>query len=166
MPGFNVIVKKAMAGSNPMPEGMGNRGFAEYRCPVTLEGGGMYCELASDPLIAVSRQNEIAKRSVAKPRWKEGTIKESWAVGDWSVTISGIIVADSEEQLEQAVMELDAVCAVRQSVEVTCPVLNRQYGITRLAIESLQLPFTPGELNQQFTIQAVSDTSHELLEEV
>lgn len=163
--GINVIVKKGLSGGT-LPEGMGNLGFSQYRCPVTLEGGGMYCELAADPLIAVSRANEIARRSVAKPARKEGTIKESWAVGDWSVTISGVIIATTEEELEQAIMELDAVCAVRQSVEVTCPALNDLYGITRLAIERLDLPFTPGELNQQFTIQALSDTSHELLEEV
>ena len=150
---------------NP-PQGMGNAGFAQYQCPVTLEGGGMYCELQSDPLITVERANDVVRRSVAKPRWKEGTVKESWAVGDWQVTIAGVIVADTREQLEQAVMEIDAVCAVRESVEVTCPLLNRQYGITRLAVTQLQLPFTPGELNQQFTITALSDTSHELLEEL
>lgn len=160
------IVRPATTNLNPLPTGMGNLGFTEYTCPVTLEGGGMYCKLAADPLIAVSRTNEIAKRSVAKPRWNEGTIKESWAVGDWQINITGIIIADSKEHLEQAVMKLDAVCLVRESLGVTCPVLNDFYGITRLAIESLQLPFTPGVLNQQFTIQAVSDTSHELLEEV
>ena len=160
------IVRPATSDRSPLPQGMGNRGFAEYQCPVTLEGSYIYCELASDPLIAVSRQNEIAKRSVAKPRWKEGTIKESWAVGDWQVNISGVIIADSKEELEKAIMEIDAVCQVRESVKVTCPVLNDIYGICSLAIESLQLPFTPGELNQQFTITALSDTSHELLEEV
>lgn len=160
------IVRPATSDRSPLPQGMGNRGFAEYTCPVTLEGGGMYCELASDPLIAVSRANEIARRSVAKPRWKEGTVKESWAVGDWQVNISGIIVADSKEQLERAVMQIDAVCLVRESLAVTCPLLNDQYGITRLAVERLDLPFTPGELNQQFTITALSDTSHELLEEI
>jgi len=125
----------------------------------------MYCELQSDPLIAVQRDNEIARRSVAKPK-KEGTIKESWAVGDWNVTISGIIVADTKDDLQMAVMALEAVCAVRESVAVTCPLLNKQYLIDHLAIGQLQLPFTPGELNQQFTITAYSDTSHQLLEEI
>ena len=159
------IVRKAIAKVFPMPQGMGNSGFAEYTCPVTLEGGGMYCELQSDPLIAVQRDNEIARRSVAKPK-KEGTIKESWAVGDWNVTISGIIVASTKKELEQAVMTLDAVCAARESVDITCPLLNEQYGINHIAIGQLQLPFTPGELNQQFTISAWSDTSHQLLEEI
>ena len=159
------IVRQAIAKVFPMPQGMGNNGFAEYICPVTLEGGGMYCELQSDPLIAVQRDNEIARRSVAKPK-KEGTIKESWAVGDWNVTISGIIVADTKDDLQMAVMALEAVCAVRESVAVTCPLLNEQYHIDHLAIGQLQLPFTPGELNQQFTITAYSDTSHQLLEEI
>lgn len=150
----------------PLPQGMGNSGFIEYKCPVTFEGSYIYCELASDPLIAVSRANEIAKRSVAKPRDHEGTIKESWAVGDWQVTISGIIVAETKEELNKAVMQIDSVCMARESVKVTCPALNDVYGITRLAIERLDLPFTPGELNQQFTITALSDTSHELLEEL
>ena len=148
-----------------MPQGMGNRGFAEYVCPVTLKGGGMEVELEADPLIAVSRQNDVACRSVAKPQ-REGTVKESWAVGDWSVTISGVIIATSEEELWQSVRQLQWICAVRESLEVTCPPLNEQYEIMRIAVTQLQLPFTPGLLNQQFTINALSDTSHELLEEL
>ena len=149
-----------------MPQGMGNNGFAQFTCPVTLEGDDVYCELQSDPLIALQRDNDIARRSVAKPGKNEGTIKESWAVGDWEVNISGIIVAASEDELHEAVQELQWICAVRESLEVTCPPLNDQYDITRLAITQLQLPFTPGLLNQQFTITAISDTSHELLEEL
>lgn len=148
-----------------MPAGMGNQGFAEYTCPVTLKGGGIEVELEADPLIAVGRQNEIARRSVAKPQ-REGTIKESWAVGDWEVNISGVIIAKTEEELWQSVRHLSWICAVRESLEVTCPPLNEQYDIMRLAITQLQFPFTPGLLNQQFTITAVSDTSYELLEEV
>ena len=156
---------RSIAEKWPMPEGMGNRGFAEYTCPVTLKGGGIEVELEADPLIAVGRQNEITRRSVAKPK-QEGTIKESWAVGGWSVSISGVIIAETEEELWQSVRQLQWICTVRESLEVTCPPLNEQYDIMRLAIASLQLPFTPGELNQQFTITAYSDTSHELLEEL
>ena len=47
-----------------MPQGMGNNGFAQFTCPVTLEGDDVYCELQSDPLIALQRDNEIARRSV------------------------------------------------------------------------------------------------------
>lgn len=160
------IVRQAIAKEFPMPQGMGNNGFAQFTCPVTLEGDDVYCELQSDPLIALQRDNEIARRSVAKPRRNEGTIKENWAVGDYNVTISGVIVATTKEELEQAVMAVDGVCSERKSVRVTCPLLNEQYGITHLAIGQLQLPFTPGELNQQFTITAWSDTSHQLLEEI
>lgn len=160
------IVRQAIAKEFPMPQGMGNNGFAQFTCPVTLEGDDVYCELQSDPLIALQRDNEIARRSVAKPRRNEGTIKENWAVGDYNVTISGVIIATTKEELEQAVMAVDGVCSERKSVRVTCPLLNEQYGITHLAIGQLQLPFTPGELNQQFTITAWSDTSHQLLEEI
>ena len=159
------MVRAAAAKAFPMPEGMGNKGFAEYSCPTTLVGGGLTVQLASDPVIAVGRGNEIARRSVAKPE-KQGTIKESWAVGDWSVTIGGIIIAETEEDFLLAVDELQTICAVRESVEVTCNILNYLYGITRIAIERLDLPFTPGMFNQQFTITAYSDTSYELLEEV
>ena len=160
------IVSPATSDRSPLPQGMGNYGFNEYRCPVTLEGDGVKVELKADPLIAVVRANDVVRRSVAKPRLKEGTVKESWAVGDWEVNISGIIVAASEDELHEAVQELQWICAVRESLEVTCPPLNDQYDITRLAITQLQLPFTPGLLNQQFTITALSDTSHELLEEL
>lgn len=158
-------MRRAIAEKWPMPEGMGNKGFAEYACPVTLKGGGLELDLEADPMIAVGRQNEVVCRSVAKPK-KDGTIKESWAVGDWSVSIGGIIIAQTEEELWQSVNQLSQICAVRESLEITCPPLNEQYDIFRLAITNLQLPFTPGLLNQQFTITALSDTSHELLEEV
>lgn len=158
-------MRRSIAEKWPMPDGMGNRGFAEYTCPVTLKGGGLDVDFGADPLIAVGRQNVVVCRSVAKPQ-KEGTIKESWAVGDWSVNISGIIIAKTEEELRQSVRQLQWICAVRESLEVTCPLLNEQYDIMRLAITNLQLPFTPGLLNQQFTITALSDTSHELLEEL
>ena len=162
--GLNLI-KKAIAERWPMPTGMGNWGFSEYACPVTLKGGGIEVELEADPLIAVGRKNEVVCRSVAKPQ-RDGTIKENWAVGDWNVTISGIIIAETEEELWQSVRQLQWICAVRESLEVTCPPLNEQYGIMRLAITELQLPFTPGLLNQQFNISAYSDESYELLEEL
>lgn len=162
--GLNVI-RQAIAKQFPVPTGMGNKGFAEYCCPVTLSGGGKVCNLQSDPLIAVSRANDIAKRSVAKPS-NPGTIKESWAVGDWKITISGVVIAETKEDLANAIREISDICALRESVEITCNVLNDLYDVTRVAIENLELPSTPGMLNQQFSITAVSDTSHELLEEI
>lgn len=159
------ILRQAVAEEIPQPTGMGSLGWSEYTCPVVLDGGGLHCRIMSDPLIAVGRGNEIARRSVAKPK-REGTIKENWAVGDWNVNISGIIIAKTVEEMQAAVRELSAICAVRESVEITCPPLNDIHDITRIAIADLQLPFTPGELNQQFTITAYSDTSYELLEEL
>lgn len=159
------IVRQAVADEFPLLEGMGNAGFSEFVCPVTLEGNGLQVRLASDPIIAVSRQNEIAKRSVAKPRMR-GSVKESWAVGDWDVNLSGVIIAESQDELERQIRELTEICAVRESVSVTCPPLNDLYDITKLAIRSIQFPATPGECNQQFNISAYSDESYELLEEL
>jgi len=158
-------IKIARHESGNAPKGMGNRGFAEYTCPVTLKGDGVTVKLAADPLIAVRRANNVVCRSIAKPR-HEGTVKESWAVGDWEISIAGVIIADTQEELAEWVQELQWICAVRESLEITCPPLNEQYDITRIAVKQLQLPFTPGLLNQQFTITALSDTSHELLEEL
>lgn len=163
--GINLIRLKA-ASRYPMPQGMGNIGFCkEYESPVTLMGGGKEFNLPCDPLIAVGRSNEIVKRSVAKPNG-QGSIKESWAVDDWAVTISGIIVAKTKDELNADLKALSEICALRESLAVTCPPLNDHYGINNLAIERLDFPFTPGELNQQFSITAVSDESHELLEEL
>ena len=153
------IVRPATSDRSPLPQGMGNSGFIEYKCPVTLEGSWLKCELKSDPLITVSRPNEIKCRSIAKPV-SAGTVKESWAVGDWEVTI-----ADTEDELLEHVQLLSEICKLRESLEVTClPLFN--LGIFSLAVKQLQLPFTPGLLNQQFTITALSDTSHELLEKL
>ena len=159
------LVRLAAAKAWPMPKGMGNCGFAEYSCPVTLKGEGLDVNLDADPLIAVSRTNNVVCRSVAKPQ-KQGTVKESWSVGDWEITIAGVIIAETKEELWQSVLQLRWVSEMRESLEITCPPLNEQYDITRIAVKQLQLPFTEGELNQQFTITALSDTSHELLEKL
>lgn len=145
--------------------GMENKGVYEYTCPVTLSGGGMTYRLKSDPIIAVSRANEIVKRSVAKPK-NDGSIKESWAVGDWKVVIGGVIIAETKEELKEHVKFLVKMSALRQSLDVTCNVLNDLYDIISVAIEDLQMPATPGMLNQEFIISAVSDKSFELLEEL
>lgn len=158
-------MRLALAKAWPMPKGMGNCGFAEYSCPVTLKGEGLDVNLDADPLIAVSRTNNVVCRSVAKPQ-KQGTVKESWSVGDWEITIVGVIIAETKEELWQSVLQLRWVSEMRESLEITCPPLNEQYDITRIAVKQLQLPFTEGELNQQFTITALSDTSHELLEKL
>lgn len=158
-------MRRAIAETKPMPNGMGNFGFADYYSPVTLKGDGLDVNLDADPLIAVARANNIVCRSVAKPK-KDGTIKESWAVGDWDITIAGVIIAETKEELWHSVEQLCLISEKRQSLEITCPPINEQYGITRIAVKQLQLPFTEGELNQQFTITALSDTSHELLEEL
>ncbi len=158
------LVRAAIAKEFPIPEGMGNKGFAEYVCPVTLEGDGRRCDLQSDPLIAVSRENTIVCRQVAKPQ-KQGTIKENWAVGDWGINISGVIICKTKEELTSAIKELQEICSLREAVGITCPPVNEQYDVTRIAIKGLEFPFTPGELNQQFTITALSDSSYELLEE-
>lgn len=166
MAGFRIIAPvRLKTGLAEAETGMGNLGFAQYCCPITLTGGGMTCQIASDALVAVSRDNTVVRRSVSKPKG-QGTIKESWAVGDWNINISGIIVAESEEQLEECVQQLSSICALRESLEVTCRQLNEQHDITRIAVAQLQLPFTPGMLNQQFTIVAYSDSSYQLLEEI
>lgn len=162
--GMNIIREKA-GKRFKIAEGMGNFGFDDYVCKVTLEAGGRKVLIGSDVLIAVSRQNEIARRMVAKPKMR-GTIKESWAVGDWEVNLSGVIISENKDDFERMVKELTEICEVRESVSVTCDALNALYDITKIAIRGIQLPFTPGVGNQQFNISAYSDESYELLEEL
>jgi hypothetical protein len=126
--------------------------------------GGRAFEMPVDPLISVSGKNIIIRRYVAKSRM-HGSVKERWSRDDCEITIAGSFQDDDSGAAEDHVRSLLEICEHAGSIEITCEPLNRQFGITRIVIESYDFPFTRGEENQQFTIKAYSDDNYILLEE-
>lgn len=118
--------------------------------------------LPCEPLITIGYKNVLVKRSVAKGRHR-GTIKERWAQDDYSIAINGLFTKhDTYEYPDRDLKQLKEICEARDTVDVVCP-LFEMLGISRIVIESYDLPFTKGEENQNWSITAVSDDDWDLL---
>jgi len=115
-----------------------------------------------EPIISLSFKNVITRRNVAKGK-NRGTVKERWSEDDVDITISGIFInMDDENALPPEVEKLRQYCKQHNSIDVTCELLNTR-DITKIAIESLNLPPTKGQNNQAYEIKAYSDDIFELL---
>jgi hypothetical protein len=120
--------------------------------------------LPVDPVISISGRNAITKRYPLKNK-KRGSIKELWSVDDYNVAISGILCKGELLPLHFYLNRLKKFCEAKESIHITCDILNNVFGITKIAIESYDFPFTKGEDYQAFTINALSDEMYQLLEE-
>jgi len=114
-----------------------------------------------DPIISLSSKNIITRRYVNKSGMR-GTIKERWSQDDWDITISGVIIEPDADAMKNILLELRKYCESPKSVDVKCMVLSAT-DITKISIESLDLPFTKGVENQTFVIKAYSDNEYTLL---
>lgn len=126
------------------------------------EDGSAY-RFPIDPVIGVSGKNVIAKRQVSKGS-QYGTVKESWSVDDWSVTVNGVLIGCDAEELNRQVSELVAVAESGETLKIENEWLNRGIGVTQVVVESLSLPHTKGLTNQAYSLKLVSDYSAEILE--
>ena len=91
-----------------------------------------------------------------------GSIKERWSQDDWEITISGVIISANGEYPVNTLKALRDFCNVPESVDVICPLFN-EMDVQRIAIESIDFPFTKGVENQAFVIKAYSDSTYTLL---
>lgn len=120
--------------------------------------------LPFDPLISISGKNIITRRSVAKSKMR-GTIKERWAQDDYTITITGVVIADEDygESIEEHLANIKRYCEAPESVSITSDFLLDTFGIQKIAIESYDFPFTKGRQNQMYTIKGYSDDNYTLL---
>lgn len=131
-----------------------------FRLSTEPEAGGFL--LPVDPLVAVNHKNIVTRRYVAKSE-RRGSIKERWSMDDYEISISGVLMEDKDNTISSYVQELRRYCEAKESIYVVCDMLNTQYDITRITIESCDFPFTKGVENQMFTIKAYSDDLYDLL---
>lgn len=129
----------------------------------TRENGTDY-DFPLDPIIAVNGKNVIARRYVAKGSLS-GTVKESWSLDDWEITIAGVMIGATAEDLHYMMQDLREVLESGEVLGVRNAWLNEGYGITQLVIDSWQFPHTKGLTNQSYSIRCYSDTSINILEE-
>lgn len=113
-----------------------------------------------EPMISVTGQNILTRRHVSKGNIK-GSIKERWTQDDYTVRIEGILMDEDGSYPQEDVAKLRDFCESGH-VKALCPLLEI-FGISRLAIESWDIPFTTGANNQNYTIMAYSDDIYKLL---
>lgn len=113
-----------------------------------------------EPMISINGQNILVRRHVSKGTIK-GSIKERWTQDDYTVRIEGILMSRDGKYPDEDVATLKNFCEAGH-VKALCPLLEI-FGISQLAIESWDIPFTTGLTNQNYTITAYSDDIYKLL---
>ena len=113
-----------------------------------------------EPMISINGQNILVRRHVNKGTIK-GSIKERWTQDDYTVRIEGILMSRDGKYPDEDVSTLKNFCEAGH-VKALCPLLEI-FGISQLAIESWDIPFTTGLANQNYTITAYSDDIYKLL---
>ncbi len=113
-----------------------------------------------EPMISLNGQNILVRRHVNKGTIK-GSIKERWTQDDYTVRIEGILMSREGKYPNEDVATLKDFCEAGH-VKALCPLLEI-FGISQLAIESWDIPFTTGLTNQNYTITAYSDDIYKLL---
>lgn len=124
------------------------------------ESGAQEWLFPMEPMISVNGQNILVRRNVSKGEIR-GSIKERWTQDDYSVRIEGILMGMDGKYPEADVAKLRSFCEAGH-VKALNPLLEI-FGISQLAIESWDIPFTSGTINQNYTIQAYSDDIYKLL---
>lgn len=116
--------------------------------------------LPFEPMITISGAAIITRRHVAKAK-TIGSIKERWVQDDYSVNIEGIIMGKDGKYPWDDVKKLREHCEAT-NIKVYSPLLE-VFGITRLVIESWEIPFTTGCTNQNYSLKCYSDSTYKLL---
>lgn len=124
------------------------------------EPGAKEWLLPMEPMITLSGRHIIKRRQVNKGKIR-GSIKERWAQDDYSVTIEGVLIGQDGRYPDEDVARLRSFCEAAR-VQVLSPLLEI-FGISRIVIESWELPFTSGACNQNYSIKAYSDDIYKLL---
>lgn len=124
------------------------------------ESGAQEWLFPMEPMISVNGKNILVRRNVSKGKIR-GSIKERWTQDDYSVRIEGILMGMDGKYPEADVAKLRSFCEAGH-VKALNPLLEI-FGISQLAIESWDIPFTSGTINQNYTIQAYSDDIYKLL---
>lgn len=121
--------------------------------------------LPYEPLVSISGENTVIKRSVAKSEGR-GTIKSRWSESDLKIKIEGTFVnADLREYPATEVQKLREVMKQRRAIGIQNDLLQI-FNVSQLVVESYQFPFSKGENVQNYSIEALSDDSYNLFIEV
>jgi hypothetical protein len=130
-----------------------------------LSGWADWWTIPIEPRVSISGGNIIAKRSVAKAKYR-GSIKERWTQDDFSINIEGLLQTDDSEIdfPEADLSRLRQVCEAAEAVQIDCDLL-KYFDVYKVVVENYDFPFTPGDNKQRFTIKCISDDLTDVLTE-
>lgn len=122
-----------------------------------------------EPMINIEASTRIAERYIAKAGKNQiGSIKERWSLDDYNITITGAfygqkIRGSMAETYPRYEMErLRDYLLTPEALDVKCEPLQI-LNINRVAITSVNFPFTKGESVQAYEIKAKSDFPYNLI---
>lgn len=122
-----------------------------------------------EPMINIEASTRIAERYIAKTGKNQiGSIKERWSLDDYNITITGAfygqkIRGSMAETYPRYEMErLRDYLLTAEAIQVKCEPLQI-LNINRVAITSVNFPFTKGESVQAYEIKAKSDFPYNLI---
>lgn len=121
--------------------------------------GGQEWLLPYEPIIRISGDNRVIRKQVSKGLIR-GSVKERWSQDDYAVNISGILIGKGGYPFED-VKTLRKLCEAAK-LQVRSPLLEL-FSISRIVVESYDIPFTAGLENQAYEISAFSDDIYKLL---
>ena len=122
--------------------------------------GGPWWLLPYEPQVTIQGSNVLVKKQVSKGEVR-GTIKERWSQGDFRISISGILMGERGQYPSEDVKTLRSYCEAGK-VLVKSPQMEL-FSINQIVVEDWNIPFTSGQANQAYTINAVSDDIYKLL---
>jgi hypothetical protein len=130
---------------------------------IKLKSESDYWLFPVEPMLTINGKNILIKRNVAKKKKGFGSIKEYWTQDDYTITIQGLLTTPETENYPVSDFnQLMKYCTAKEALDVKCEALQR-IGVSKLVIETYDLPFTKGPENQNFSITAYSDTDAQLL---
>lgn len=122
--------------------------------------GGPWWLLPYEPQVTIQGTNVLVKKQVSKGTVR-GTIKERWSQGDFRISITGILMGAAGNYPSEDVKKLRSFCEAGK-VLVKSPQMEL-FSITQMVVEDWSMPFTAGQANQAYSINAVSDDIYKLL---
>lgn len=144
---FGSKMEKAIEADEPAPEATTNLLGVTIHLPLELGGH----KLPNEPLIRITSSKKIIETDMDSndPKYP-GTFKELYSVGDWIVTIKGIVFneSNSEDIPEREIQALRKMYLKRESLLVKNRLLEI-YKIGRLAIYSFEADSMEGQINAQ-----------------
>lgn len=94
---------------------------------------------------------------------RPGTVKEYIGLGDYEVTINGIITGENGKMPEQEIQALKRMLDAPVAIPVTSRFLNL-LGIYYLVVKDYDIPQEPGGISTQpYTIECLSDEQYQAL---